>query len=168
MLLWGLFVLYFLMVWCIGIISAFLLNITNIRVDVPVSRPVLVAWGRINDLSLEENTHSHHRQHRVPGLHAHSIPCLWSHLCSIGPHSFVLKNTSLCLVITAPITLFLRWWRTFCSEHLVTHTEEVTQSLCTRGVVMRMEFRIKTVACTMQDYAYQSITASTLHLWHHV
>jgi hypothetical protein len=31
----------------------------------------------------------------VPGLHVHLVPCLWWHLCSISPHGFVLKNTSL-------------------------------------------------------------------------
>ena len=45
-------------------------HVTDLQVDVPMSRPVSLARGRRNDL--RENAHSHHSQFRVPGLHVHS------------------------------------------------------------------------------------------------
>ena len=55
------------------------------------------------------NTHPHSRgvsrQFRMPGLHIPLIPCLRWHLHSNGPHCFVLKNSGLFLLCTAPIQM---------------------------------------------------------------
>ena len=91
---------------------------SNLRVDVPVSRLTSLTRGRRNNL--RENTHFHHCQLWVPGLHVHLVPCLNRPFCSVGPHSFLLKNSSLCLVGTAPIYCDLA--DAFCLLHAPCHT----------------------------------------------
>ena len=58
---------------------------------------------RWNDFG--QNKHPHSCQVRMPGLHVYLIPCIRWHLCSIGPHCFVLKNSGHFLVCLVPIQL---------------------------------------------------------------
>ena len=69
--------------------------VSDLQVDVPVSRPISLTQGRRNNL--REDTHFHHCQLSVPGLHVHLVPCLKWPFCSLGPHCLLLKNSSLCL-----------------------------------------------------------------------
>ena len=86
-----------------------------------------ITCGR-NDL--RENTHSHHCQLWVPGLHVHVVPCLKLPVCSLGTHSLLLKNSNLCIVGTTPTYCDLADAALPAPYTLSdTHIEKVTQSL---------------------------------------